>query len=67
MSSYELGRYVDYCTELLALTSKIAALYIQDFDDHVAVGAVDEVEGLTTGLARKIWQKITLLDLPARG
>jgi hypothetical protein len=36
-------------------------LYIQDFPDDVAVNAVDEVESLTHGLNRRIWQKITLV------
>jgi hypothetical protein len=58
----ELIRYLDYCSDLLALISKIAALYVQNFDDHVTLAAVNEVEGLTNGLARKIWQKIIILD-----
>ena len=39
----------------------MAALYIQDFDDEVALAAVNEVEDLTTGLSRKIWQKLMIL------
>ena len=62
MSRADLGRYLDYVTELLSLVSKIAALYVQRFDDELALGAVNEIEQLTTGLSRKIWQKITLLD-----
>jgi hypothetical protein len=59
---FELSRYLDYCSELLALISKIAVLYVQDFSDPVAVGTVDEVEDLTNGLSRKIWQKIMLIQ-----
>ena len=33
----------------------------QDFDDGVALAAVNEVEELTTGLSRKIWQKLMIL------
>ena len=62
MSRFELGRYLDYCSEMLSLISKIAALYIQNFDDPVVLAAVDEVETLTTGLSRKIWQKIMILE-----
>lgn len=62
MTAFELGRYLDYCSEMLALISKIGALYVQNFADPVAVTAVDEIEGLTTGLARKVWQKIQMLD-----
>ena len=29
--------------------------------DEVALAAVNEIETLTTGLSRKIWQKITIL------
>lgn len=58
----ELIRYLDYCSEMLSLIGKLAALYVQKFDDPVALGAVNEVEELTTGLSRKIWQKIIILN-----
>ena len=62
MTRAELGRYLDYCSELLALTAKVGALFAQRMDDAVVLQAVNEVEDLTNGLSRKIWQKITLLD-----
>ncbi|HEX5725322.1 MAG TPA: hypothetical protein VFX98_07635 [Longimicrobiaceae bacterium] len=62
LSPYELSRYLDYCSEMLALNSKLAALYAQNFDDPVVLGAVDEVETLTSGLAGKIWQKIVIVN-----
>ena len=62
MKPFEIGRYLDYCSELLSLTGKIAALYVQHFDDAVVIASANEVEQLCTGLARKIWQKITLLQ-----
>ena len=58
----ELIRYLDYCSEMLSLIGKLAALYVQKFDDPVALVAVNEVEELTTGLSRKIWQKIMILN-----
>ena len=61
MSKFELLRYLDYCSEMVSLVSKIATLYVQGFQDPVAVSAVDEIETLTSGLSRKIWQKIMLL------
>jgi hypothetical protein len=61
MTLFELSRYLDYCSEALSLTGKVAALYVQRFDDAVALQAVNEVEELTTGLSRKIWQKLTVL------
>ncbi|MCP5544948.1 MAG: hypothetical protein H7A49_13710 [Akkermansiaceae bacterium] len=62
LSPYELARYLDYCSEMLSLVGKMAALYVEKFDDSVALAAVDSIEDLTTGLSRKIWQKITLLE-----
>ena len=62
IEQFKLGRYLDYCSEMLSLTSKVAALYAQSVDDPVVLAAVDEVEGLTTGLSAKLWQKIFILD-----
>lgn len=62
MTPFELNRYLDYCIDSLALISKIAALYVQGFRNPVLMDAVDDVEDLTTGLSRKIWQKIIVLD-----
>jgi hypothetical protein len=62
MTPFELNRYLDYCSDALAIISKIAALYVQDFQDTVVLDAVDDVEDLSAGLSRKIWQKITILD-----
>jgi hypothetical protein len=61
MSPFELSRYLDYCSEMLSLTGKVAALYIGRFDDSVALAAVNELESLTTGLSRKVWQKLMIL------
>jgi len=62
MNRFELIRYLDYCSEMLALTSKLAALYAQSLPDAVVIDAVNEIENLTAGLSRKIWQKITILE-----
>lgn len=62
MTRFQLARYLDYCSELLALTSKVAALYAQCLDDPVVLDAVSGVQGLTYGLSGKIWQKIMILD-----
>tara|TARA_R110001592_G_scaffold326237_1_gene607003 strand:+ start:678 stop:1385 length:708 start_codon:yes stop_codon:yes gene_type:complete len=61
MDSYELNRYLDYCSELLSLVGKLASIYAQHFPDGTVVSAVNDVETLTTGLSRKIWQKIFLI------
>jgi hypothetical protein len=62
MSPFELTRYLDYCSEMLSLTSKLAAVYAQNLPDSVVIDAVNEIESLTTNLSQKIWQKITILD-----
>jgi len=61
MTAFELSRYLDYCTEMLSLIGKLAALHSQRFDDPVVLDAVDDMEELTNGLSRKIWQKIALI------
>jgi len=62
MTAFELTRYLDYCSEILSIISKIAALYVQHFRDSVTSSAASDLEALTGGLSRKIWQKIMLLD-----
>jgi hypothetical protein len=62
LTASQLGRYVDYCSELVSVISKIAALHVQHFNDRVTLAAVNEIETLTSGLSGKIWQKISLLD-----
>jgi hypothetical protein len=58
----DLAKYLDFCSELLSLISKIAALLVQHFNDGMVLTAVNEIEELTTGLSGKIWQKITILE-----
>lgn len=62
MTPFELSRYFDYCSEMLAITAKIGALYVQAFPDPIALASVDEVENLCSGLSRKVWQKAMILD-----
>ena len=66
MTRFELARYLDYCSELLSLTSKLAVLYVQHFEDPAVLSAVNDVQALTTGLSNKIWQKIVILDTTPR-
>jgi hypothetical protein len=61
MSRFELARYLDYCTEMLALIAKLAALYTDRSLDPAVGQAVNEIESLTSDLGRKIWQKIMIL------
>ena len=66
MSRFELARYLDYCSEMLSLSGKVAALYVQYLDDPVVLSTVTEVETLATGISGKIWQKIVILDTVGR-
>lgn len=66
LSPAQLGRYLDYCSELLSITGKVAALYAQQLDDPVVLAAVGEVETLTAGLSNKIWQKLVILGTAPR-
>jgi hypothetical protein len=67
MTPFELGRYLDYCSEMLSLTGKVAALYAQDLDDPIVIEAVNDIEMLATNLSRKIWQKIGILQIGIEG
>ncbi|RLB53551.1 MAG: hypothetical protein DRJ42_11630 [Deltaproteobacteria bacterium] len=62
MSSDEMARYLDYCSEILALTGIVGALYAQGFNDAEAVKAVADVEDLCIAMQRKIWQKVVILE-----
>jgi hypothetical protein len=59
---FELSRYLDYCSELLSISSKLAALHAQHLNDPVVLEAVSDIEGLASSLSNKIWQKIVILD-----
>jgi len=63
LTRHQLMRYLDYCSELLALNAKVAALFAQNTDDSVVLSAVNDLELLVQGLSVKIWQKIMILDL----
>ncbi|KRB34150.1 hypothetical protein ASD99_00440 [Mesorhizobium sp. Root695] len=58
----DLARYLDYCSEMLSITGKIAALFAQSVNDDVVIDGVNDIENLASNLSRKIWQKITLID-----
>lgn len=58
----QLSRYLDYCVEMLSLIGKLAALYAEHTDDAQVIDASNDIEELTTNLARKIWQKIMMIQ-----
>jgi hypothetical protein len=50
-------------TEVNVVTDwKKDALYAQSRPNAVVVAAVNDIETLTNGLSRKIWQKIVVVD-----
>ena len=57
-----IWRYLDYCSEMLSITGKIAALFAQSVNDDVVIDGVNDIENLSSNLSRKIWQKITLIE-----
>jgi len=61
MSRDQVERYLDYCSELLSLVGKTAALCAEESRDSLVLETVSTVETLTVGLSRKIWQKISNL------
>jgi hypothetical protein len=57
----QMLRYLDYCSEMLSLASKVAALYAQSYPDPVVTESVSDIERTATGLSQKIWQKINII------
>lgn len=63
LSRYLLARYLDYSSEMVSLTSKVAVLFSQSFPDPDIIDAVSDIERIAAGLSQKIWQKIMILEL----
>ena len=61
LSPERMLRYLDYCSEMLSLSSKVAALYAQSYPDPVVTETVSDIERTATGLSQKIWQKINII------
>jgi len=60
----QLHHYLTYCSEMLSLTAKTAALCGEYSTDGVVLETISYIETLTTELSNKIWQKISLLPRP---
>jgi hypothetical protein len=58
----ELNRYLDFCTEMLSLVGKSAALFAEHTTDGDVLDAVEGIETLTSDMARKVWQKIGIIQ-----
>ena len=63
MTPFELTRYLDYCSEMLSLAAKVAALYAQSSKDPAVIAASSDLGQLTSNLSQKIWQKIDIVKL----
>ena len=60
LDAEQLHHYLDYCSEMLSLTAKTAALCAEHSTDAVVLETISTIETLTTDLSNKIWQKISL-------
>lgn len=65
LSSFEVTRYLDYSSEMVSLTSKVAVLFAQGFPDPVVTEVVSDIERVAAGLSQKIWQKIMIVQSSA--
>ena len=61
LSPEQLHHYLDYCSEMLSLVAKTAALCAEHSTDSVVLDTVRSIESLTTDMSVKVWQKISLL------
>ena len=61
MGREEMSHYLGYCTELLSMVGKVAALCAEASGDDVVLDTVSDVESLTSDLSATIWRKISLL------
>jgi hypothetical protein len=62
MTRFELVRYLDYCSEILSIISKIGALFSQNIADEIIHDQVNDLNNLTQSLSAKIWQKIMIME-----
>ena len=68
MTPHQLLRYLGYCSELLSLASKVAALYADKLRDPAHRRCRRRHRAPDSNLCQKIWQKIELIQerMPAR-
>ena len=62
LDAFALTRYLDYCSEMLSLTAKVAALYAQSTNDPVVIDASSDLQQITSNLSNKMWQKINIIQ-----
>ncbi len=62
MTRTDLTRYLGFCSVMLSLGAKLAALYAQHLPDEVVIDAASDLQNVAGGLSLKIWQKISILE-----
>jgi hypothetical protein len=62
VSGDKLLRYLDYCSELLSISGKIAALYAESSHDPLIIETVNDLGQITSNLGNKIWQKLNTVE-----
>jgi hypothetical protein len=62
LNEFQMTRYLNYCSEMVSLTSKVAVLFGQSLEDRAVAQVVSEIELVSSGLSQKIWQKIMILQ-----
>ena len=62
MSAEDCIRYLNYSSQALSLTGKVAAIMIEDYNDSGVIAAVCELDTICNGISVKIWQKIETLQ-----
>ena len=62
MTRTDLTRYLGYCSVMISLGAKLAALYAQKLPDAVVIDAASDLQNVAGGLSLKIWQKISILE-----
>jgi hypothetical protein len=62
LNEFQMTRYLDYCSEMVSLTAKIAVLFAQSMADLAVADVVSDIERVGSGLSQKIWQKIIILQ-----
>ena len=50
LTRFEVTRYLDYCSEMLSLTAKVAVLFAQGFPDPTVTEVVSDIERIAAGL-----------------
>lgn len=61
LDAEQLHHYLNYCSDMLSLTAKTAALCAEHSTDSVVLDTISTIETLTSELSSEIWQKISLL------